>query len=386
MNHQRSSPQANIKTRRILVVDDEAGVRRLLDSGLTSRGFSVVGVADGPGCLAHLERAEQPDLILLDIGLPGMGGLEVLQTIRMRFDHDTMPVILISGLAESDDVVCGLKAGANDYVVKPLTLPVLFARVNVWVQVRENYLQAIQRNDELTRAEEELRSANVSLEQANKELESFSYTVSHDLRAPLRAIRGFTQIVIAEHTSRMAVEGCDMLRRVDRAGERMEEIINDLLKLAQVSRHELNRSAVDMSRMAAKIFAELRLASPQRAVDVRIDQGMTVVADARLLEITLDNLLGNAWKFTSKRADASIEFTSETQGPDRVFTVRDNGAGFNSEGANKLFGAFQRLHTNDEFPGTGIGLATVRRIIERHGGRVWAKSKEGAGATFSFVI
>jgi signal transduction histidine kinase len=297
-----------------------------------------------------------------------------------------MPVILITGLAESEDVVRGLKAGANDYVVKPLTLPVLFARVNVWIQARANYHDAIRRNEELSRAKDELRCAYDALQQKNDELESFSSAVSHDLRAPLRAILGFTEILVLEHAAGLDSEGADLLGRVKRAGERMDHLVIDLLRLARVSRHELKRSAADLSGIAATIIADLRRTDPQRRVEVRISQGITADADATLMAIALENLLSNAWKFTSKRIGALIEFTSQRRGSEENFLVRDNGAGFDMDEAARLFNAFHRLHTTEEFPGTGVGLATVRRIIDRHGGRIWAESKVGAGATFYFTL
>ena len=360
-----SQLDARARTRRILVVDDEDAIRGMLAASFTPRGFSVSGVADGAGCFDHLDHHEAPDLILLDVGLPGMSGLEVLKIVRERFDHDTMPVILITGLAESDDVVRGLKAGANDYVVKPLTLPVLLARVNVWIQARESYIDAIRRNEELTRAKDELRCAYESLRQKNDELEAFSSAVSHDLRAPLRAILGFTEILVEEHAGGLDSEGADLLSRVKRAGERMDHLVVDLLRLARVSRHELKRTVADLSGIAATIVADLRKSDPQRHVEVRIAQGLSVDADATLMVIALENLLGNAWKFTSKRIDALIEFKSQRWGSNENFLVRDNGAGFNMDEAGRLFDTFHRLHTAEEFPGTGVGLATVRRIIDR---------------------
>ena len=224
------------------------------------------------------------------------------------------------------------------------------------------------------------------LEVANRELEAFSYSVSHDLRAPLRAIDGFAQALDEDHGATLAPTARDYLARVRGATRRMAELIDDLLVLARITRAELVRAPVDLSALAETVVATLRRDHPQRVVAVAIAPGMTASGDARLLTVALENLLGNAWKFTARCADARISF-SAAEGPDgRVFTVRDNGAGFDMAYVGKLFGAFQRLHSAIDFPGTGIGLATVGRIIHRHAGKVWAEGALDAGAAFHFTL
>ncbi len=267
---------------------------------------------------------------------------------------------------------------------------------------------------ERKRAEEEIRGLNQALAQkvvlldaANRELEAFSYSVSHDLRAPLRALDGFSQILLEDYADKVGEQGANYLQRVRAASQKMGELIDALLTLARLTRSEMRHEPVDLSALAQTSLADLRASEPQRQAEVVIAGGLRATGDPRLLRAVLDNLLGNAWKFTGKTARPRIEFGSahmmapaEAHGtgplgrgvagqaavPEVVFFVRDNGAGFDMAHSDRLFGAFQRLHDQAEFSGSGIGLATVQRIIHRHGGRVWAEGQPGQGATFYFTL
>jgi light-regulated signal transduction histidine kinase (bacteriophytochrome) len=239
---------------------------------------------------------------------------------------------------------------------------------------------------ERTRAEEALRHAKAAAEGASRELEAFSYSVAHDLRAPLRSIDGFSQALLEDCADRLDDDGRKYLRNVRESAQQMGALIDDLLNLSRVTRAELRREAVDLSALARSVLARLREAQPGREVEVAIEDGLVAQADPRLLEVVLTNLLGNAWKFTGRRPAARIEFGAEPGGHPTVYRVRDNGAGFESKYGGKLFGVFQRLHTAEEFEGTGIGLATVQRIVRRHGGRVQAEGEVDRGATFSFTL
>jgi light-regulated signal transduction histidine kinase (bacteriophytochrome) len=239
---------------------------------------------------------------------------------------------------------------------------------------------------EVRELNETLRQHSARLEVANNELEAFSYSVSHDLRAPLRSIDGFSSALIEDCGDQLNEQARSHLNRIRAGASRMAQLIDDLLNLSRISRTEMRREEVNLSAMATAVLSECRRGEPQREVECVVADGVVARGDPRLLQIVLENLLGNAWKFTGNNPQARIEFAAAVQDGHTVIQVTDNGVGFDMQYAANLFGAFQRLHGATEFPGTGIGLATVQRIINRHRGRVWAEAVKDRGATFLFTL
>jgi PAS domain S-box-containing protein len=247
------------------------------------------------------------------------------------------------------------------------------------------------------RDEERIRQMNVELERrvlertaelqfANKEMEAFCYSISHDLRAPLRSIRGYSEIVLQEYGTKLDGRGEEFLKRACNSAAHMNQLLDDLLRLSVISRGDLQREVTDLSEMVKKTIATLKSVEPHRRVKLKIARNLKSRGDIRLLQIALGNLLSNAWKFTGRKADALIEFGLSEKDGERIFFVRDNGEGFDMEWKHRLFGVFERLHSSADFPGTGIGLAIVQRVIQRHGGRIWAEGKREQGATFYFTL
>lgn len=257
----------------------------------------------------------------------------------------------------------------------------------LWGTLKRTALQPLEM--QIRRREEnerELLLRSAALEAAIKELESFSYSVSHDLRGPLRAIDGFSRILMDDYNAQLDAEARRHLARIRNAVQRMGTLIDDLLGLSRVGRAEMQQVEVDLGRLANEVVEELRASDPQRIVQVTIASVLIGFGDEHLLRLALHNLIGNAWKYTRRTATARIEFGALQQDGQTVYFIRDNGAGFDMQYAGKLFGAFQRLHRDDDFEGSGIGLATVQRIIQRHGGRIWAEAEVNEGATFYFTL
>ncbi len=287
-------------------------------------------------------------------------------------------------------MIQGLGAGADDYIAKSSDFEVLRARLLAQIRrkqfedenrfIREQLMRKEMEAAEARAAKEvaEVRAALVEeLEQKNAELEAFSYSVAHDLRAPLRSVDGFSAALLDDYADKLDEEDQKYLHYVRQSAQHMTHLIDDLLGLSRVTRSDFQCEAVDLTSTARAVMGRLRQAAPDRAVEFVVTDHLSAAGDARLLTIALENLLGNAWKFTRNRDDGRIEFFTTKVDGSQTYVVRDNGAGFDMTYAAKLFGVFQRLHSTSEFEGTGIGLATVQRIIRRHGGRIWAEALAG---------
>jgi signal transduction histidine kinase len=367
----------------ILLVDDDATKRFALKSILNPLGQTIVEAASGPDALRQLLKQDFA-VILLDVRMPGMDGFEAAQLIRQRPRSELTPIIFVTALDRAEtDMGRGYDLGAVDFVFAPVVPTIMRAKVTVFVELYKAQQELRRYRTQLERLVQERTTALTAI---NRELEAFSYSVSHDLRAPLLAFNGLNQSLLEDYGDSIDPRAKDYLQRMRRASERMTSVFDGLQTLFRLTSGEIHREQSDISAMATEIVDEMRVADPDRKVKVEIAEGMTASADPRLARILLTNLISNAWKFSAKEPDARIEVGIEIVDGDTRMFVRDNGVGFDMIYAHKLFGAFQRLHSQSEFAGAGIGLATVRRIVNRHGGRAWAEGAVGEGATLYFVF
>lgn len=359
-------------SQKILIVDDRPPNLLALEKTLAETVTDLVRATSGEQALAATLEHEFA-LAILDVKMPGMDGIELAELLRGDSKTRHLPIIfLTAGAWRDDQIFRGYESGAVDYIVKPYNPTILVSKVKVFLKLHAQKL-------ELSRQREQLAALN-------KDLQSFSRSVSHDLRAPVRAIKGFSDVLIKRYGGELDERGQDYLQRIRRAGDQMGEQIEGLLLLARVNRAELSRRAVDLADLARAVADDLHQSWGDRSVTFEVSGPMVVLGDVRLLRILLDNLLGNAWKFTKNCADARVEFGSTRRDGQPVYFVRDNGAGFDMNYAHKLFNVFQRLHSRAAFDGTGIGLVTVQRIVHRHEGMIWADGEVDKGATFYFTL
>ncbi len=401
----------------ILLVDDHSENLLALGAILDEPSYNLVKAHSGEEalkCVLHHDFA----VILMDVQMPGIDGFEAAAIIRDRKRTRYTPIIFLTAIDKSQNrVVTGYELGAVDYLFKPVVPEILQSKVTVFVelfrktkeskrqasqlaivnqQLAEEIIQRRQAEEQINKLNQDLEQRAIDLEAVNQELRAFNYAASHDLSAHLNHIAGFSTALVEDYADKLDPEGKSYLQNVCTATHGMKELMKGLLRLSNMSHWELQYKPVDLSYLAEEIITELKQVAPQRQVEVAIMPKIATQGDQGLLKIALENLLSNAWKYTSKKIDARIEFglwdsevaISKSRCPPNavVYFVRDNGAGFDMSHADKLFNPFHRLHTATEFEGMGIGLATVQRIIHRHRGQIWAEGTVEQGATFYFTL
>jgi two-component system sensor histidine kinase/response regulator len=364
-----------------MVVEDERVLALDLADTLDELGYTVAGMATRGEEAIELARRLHPELILMDVRLAGeIDGITAAETIR---DEHDVPVVFLTAHADDDTLHRATNTEASAYLVKPFKGADL--RCVIEIALHKHAADVRLRENERW-LEQTLQQRTAALEAANRELEAFNYSVAHDLRAPLRAIDSFSQLLTERHSQQLDSEALGYLNRVRSATTRMSQLIDALLSLAQVGRGQLQPIELDLTHLVQSVANEMAAANPDSNVAITIAPKMRAYGDPRLIRIVVANLLENAWKFTGQRQRPAVEVGPCRNTTQPTFYVRDNGAGFDPTQASRLFGAFQRLHADREFPGTGIGLAIVQRVIARHGGSVWAESLPEQGATFYFTL
>ena len=362
------------------IVDDDPGIRSTVVEILSLSGIAAEAFDCGAAVLGN-HGTDRPDLVIADQKLPDTTGIAL--SISLKSEDPDLAVILITGYASAVDAIAAVGL-VDDYLTKPVQPDELVRSVNAG-------LEHTRLRRENRRLVARLHEMNASLEdtvaERTRALEMFTNAVAHDLRAPLRTMGGFSAALLEECSDGLGEDGRGYAGRIQAASSHMAGLIDALLDLSRVSQAQMNLQTIDLGAEASHIAEELRRSGPDRDVRFVIQQPVWALADPTLIRSVLQNLLDNAWKYSSRRDEAVIEFATMPAGDSPVcYYVRDNGAGFDSAFVDKLFTPFQRLHTPGEFPGTGIGLASLRQIVERHGGQVWAEGAVGEGATFYFTL
>ena len=384
--------------KKILAIGGDETLLASLADRVRGEGYDVVPARSGEEAL-ELLTFQTMDCILLQLARQDQSGLQMCRRIKSAPGVRDVPLVVMAVDTDPRAMIEALAAGADDYVLATGDVQVLAARIRA--QLRRRQLQDEHRvlRETLLRQQIEATEARAAaeiaqtkaamveeLERKNMELEAFSYSVSHDLRAPLRTVDGFTRALSESLVEHLDEKGARYVERIHGEVARMNEMIDDMLELSRVGRAQLRRGDVDLGALAEVILGDLALGAPDRRVTVVIATELRASVDPRLIRNVFENLLGNAWKFTAKTPEARVEVGREQSDRGLAYFVRDNGNGFDMARAARLFSPFQRLHSQSDFPGTGIGLATVHRIVDRHGGQVWAEAEVGRGATFRFTL
>jgi two-component system, sensor histidine kinase and response regulator len=383
----------------ILLVEDEEAVRKLLATIITKKipEAIIYSAADGRSGL-ELFKQHSPDLIITDIAMPAMDGISMAAEIKSL--KSDVVIIAVTAYTDTQDLLRAIEIGIDHYLLKPLSMEKLFAYIDKVVSSkaeiwnRKRFEEALRLSDErhkneliLTNnlLEQRVRERTADLELALREQESFSYSISHDLRAPLRHINSYCAMLMEDYGKDLSSEMRGYLDRVCAASSTMGKLIDHLLELSRMSRAESKPEAVNLSEMANQILGMYKETDLQRCVEISVAENAIVLGDRIMLQQLLGNLIGNAWKYTSKKPAAHIEFGMTLLAGEEAYFVRDNGVGFDMAYQQRLFNAFERLH-GSEFEGVGIGLVIAQRVIRRHGGKIWAEGRDGEGATFYFTL
>ena len=376
---------------RLFIVDDEAGLTQALCNTLGSEGYATVGFTSARAALVALPEGDC-DLLLVDLNMPEMVGIELLRAAQ-QIDPAIVGIVM-TGESSVARAVEAMQAGALDFITKPFNLSAILSVVTRALEVRRLRLDNLQLEQrvrehaaELEASNLELAASNKALAAANEELTAFNHSVSHDLRAPLRAVDGLSELLLDNFAAHLPPEAQRFLATMNLSVKRMQQLVDDLLRFSNLGSQALHLKRVDMTTIVHSVLNDLRHEQQSREVDVRIGELPRTEGDPALLRQALANLLSNAYKFTRHQQQAVIEIGARKEADGTpTFFVRDNGAGFDMARAQRLFGVFQRLHRSDEFEGTGVGLSIVRRIVDRHHGRIWAEAAVGRGATFYFTL
>ena len=368
---------------RILVVDDEIILQTALCNGLKDKGYEAVGFTSAVDAVAALQGGKF-EVLLTDLMMPGMDGITLLRE-ALKIDPNLVTMVL-TGEGTITTAVEAMKIGAMDYILKPFKLSLILPLIARALELRGLRLEKAEVEEWLRQRTAELEVANRELKAANQELDAFAHSIAHDLRAPLRAIQGLVSIAVDEYSAHLPCDVQGLMTQVLTNAEKMKRMMEDLLRLSRIGQSQLSKKEVQTSLLVNEVVAEVRSQFNGRAIEVRIGKLPACSGDAALLKQALFNLVSNAFKFTQGQQQALVEIGYEAQGGRQIYFVRDNGVGFDMRHAEKLFGVFERLHTAREFEGTGVGLSIVRRIVERHGGSIWAEAAVGQGATFYFTL
>jgi light-regulated signal transduction histidine kinase (bacteriophytochrome) len=362
--------------KKILIIEDNISLNEELSDWFTFEGFEVWSAGNG---IQGIEMAYQllPDIILCDIMMPDMNGTEVIGNLRKNITTRLIPFIFMTALSGRNNIRTGMELGADDYITKPFTRQELIKTVNIRLKKAENI-----REHTDSKAQERTAQLNFT----NRELEAFSYSVSHDLHTPLRALNGYASILIEDYSDVLDSEGKRMLNAIVDQSRKMGCLIDDLLSFSRINMNEIKISAIDMHNLAINVYNELTTDAVKEKIDFHISDIDVTYGDASMIKQIWVNLISNAIKYTSKIAKPAIEIGSSNAETETIFYIKDNGAGFDMEYYDKLFGVFKRLHSTRQFEGNGVGLAIVHRIVQRHQGRVWAESEVNKGATFYFAL